>query len=115
MRKTAKYQIRETIITVIADEPYHQVCLDTIYRVRAELEAFIVHDPYFKSTLEPYQCPEGAPEAVRRMCAATARVGVGPMAAVAGTIACMAVEAMMAEGSKYALVDNGGDIALVND
>lgn len=115
MRKTAKYQIRETIITVIADEAYHQVCLDTIHKVRAELEAFIVHDPYFQSTLEPYECPADAPDVVRRMCVATTKVGVGPMAAVAGTIACMAVEAMAAAGAKYALVDNGGDIALIND
>ena len=115
MRKTAKYQIRETIITVIADEPYHPVCLDTIYGVRGELEAFIAQDSYFQSTLEPYKCPADAPDVVRRMCAATAKAGVGPMAAVAGTIGCMAVEAMAAAGAKYALVDNGGDIALVND
>ena len=115
MLKTAKYQIRETIITVIADEAYHPVCLDTIYQVRGELEAFIAQDPYFQSTLEPYECPADAPEVVRRMCVATAKVGVGPMAAVAGTIACMAVEAMTRAGAKYALVDNGGDIALIND
>jgi ApbE superfamily uncharacterized protein (UPF0280 family) len=37
------------------------------------------------------------------------------MAAVAGTIAEVAVEAMARAGAKYALVDNGGDIALIND
>lgn len=115
MRKTAKYQIRETIITVAADEAYHPVCLDAIHRARGELEAFIAHDPYFRSTLEPYECPSGAPEVVRRMCVATEKVGVGPMAAVAGTIASLAVEAMTGAGATYALVDNGGDIALVND
>lgn len=41
--------------------------------------------------------------------------GIGPMSAVAGTIASMAVEAMMAAGAAYAIVDNGGDIALIND
>jgi len=115
MRKTMKYQIRETIVTVIADDTYHPVCLESIYKVRSDLEAFIIHDPFFKGTLEPYECPSDAPEVVRRMCEATAKVGVGPMAAVAGTVACMAVEAMASAGAAYALVDNGGDIALIND
>jgi len=49
------------------------------------------------------------------MCVATAKAGVGPMAAVAGTIAACAVEAMAAAGARYAIVDNGGDIAILND
>ena len=42
-------------------------------------------------------------------------MGVGPMSAVAGTISSLAVEAMVEAGAKYAIVDNGGDIALIND
>jgi ApbE superfamily uncharacterized protein (UPF0280 family) len=114
-RKTAKYQVKETIVTVIAEEAYHPVCLDAIYRARADLELFIARNPYFQATLEPYACPPEAPAIVRRMCAATAAVGVGPMAAVAGTIAEAAVDAMARAGATYALVDNGGDIALIND
>jgi ApbE superfamily uncharacterized protein (UPF0280 family) len=48
------------------------------------------------------------------MCEAGNAFGVGPMAAVAGTIAEMTVEAMMQKGAKHVIVDNGGDIALVN-
>lgn len=113
--KTAKYQIRQTIVTVIADEAYHPVCLDAIRLHRNDLELFIARNPYFKDTLEPYSCPEDAPLVVKRMCEASAKVGVGPMAAVAGTIASLSVEAMAAAGAAYALVDNGGDIALLND
>jgi ApbE superfamily uncharacterized protein (UPF0280 family) len=115
LRKTAKYQVRETIVTVIADEAYHPVCLDAICRARADLELFIAKDLFFQSTLEPYACPPDAPAIVRRMCDASAPVGVGPMAAVAGTIAEAAVGAMARAGATYALVDNGGDIALLND
>jgi Uncharacterized conserved protein len=114
-RKTAKYQVKETIVTVIAEEAYHSVCLDAIYRARADLELFISKDPYFQATLEPYACPPDASDIIRRMCDATATVGVGPMAAVAGTIAEAAVDAMISAGAKYAIVDNGGDIALIND
>lgn len=114
-RKTAKYQVKETIVTVIADEACHPACLAAIRRARADLELFIARDPFFQSTLEPYDCPANAPAIVRRMCVATAQVNVGPMAAVAGTIAEAAVDAMARAGATYALVDNGGDIALLND
>lgn len=115
MRKTAKYTIKETIVTVIAEEEYHRVCLDSIKRSRSDLELHILRDPFFKVTLEPYRCDEDAPEVVRRMVASTAKAGVGPMAAVAGTIAWLAVEDMVRAGAKYAIVDNGGDIAMIND
>jgi hypothetical protein len=114
MRRTEKYRVKETIATVIADEAYHGVCLESIHGSRAALELSIARDPYFKGTLEPYACPPGAPEIVRRMCCASAAVGVGPMAAVAGAIAGLAAEAMARAGATYALVDNGGDIALIS-
>ncbi|MCK9565110.1 MAG: UPF0280 family protein, partial [Methanothrix sp.] len=41
--------------------------------------------------------------------------GIGPMAAVAGAIAGNALQAMMEEGATYAVVDNGGDICILND
>jgi ApbE superfamily uncharacterized protein (UPF0280 family) len=114
-RKTAKYQVKETIVTVIADEACHPACLAAIRRARADLELFIARDPFFQSTLEPYDCGASAPAIVRRMCDVTAQVNVGPMAAVAGAIAESAVDAMARAGATYALVDNGGDIALLND
>jgi ApbE superfamily uncharacterized protein (UPF0280 family) len=46
------------------------------------------------------------------MQAASAATGVGPMAAVAGTMAQLAVEAARAEGAREAIVGNGGDILL---
>lgn len=102
-------------MTVIAEERYHDVCLGSIRRSRGDLERHILEDPFFKVTFEPYKCPPDAPLVVRRMVESTARVGVGPMAAVAGTIAWIAVEDMVRAGARYAVVDNGGDIALVND
>ena len=79
------------------------------------LRLYILSDPYFQLTLEPYECPKIAPEVVRRMIKAGNTMGIGPMSAVAGTISALAVEAMVEAGAKYAIVDNGGDIALIND
>jgi ApbE superfamily uncharacterized protein (UPF0280 family) len=79
------------------------------------LEQFIAGDPFFRSTLEPYREGENAPPLVKRMCDAGRAANVGPMAAVAGAVAEAAVEAMRSAGAVHALVDNGGDIAMILD
>lgn len=112
---TKKYQVKETIVTVTADEQYHRICMDSITRSRADLKQYILGDPFFKVTFEPYKCTGEVPEVVRRMADSSARVGVGPMAAVAGTIAWLALEDMVRAGCRFGIIDNGGDIALIND
>jgi ApbE superfamily uncharacterized protein (UPF0280 family) len=110
------FQLKETIVTIVADQESHIAqAKESIRYNRAVLERFIACDPFFRSTLEPYDCPENAPEVVKRMIVAGNAMDIGPMSAVAGTIAAMAVEAMVAVGAIFAIVDNGGDIALIND
>ena len=110
------FQLKETIVTIVADnESYISMAKESIRHNRAVLERFIAFDPFFRSTLEPYDCPENAPEVVKRMIVAGNSMGIGPMSAVAGTIAAMAVESMVDAGATFAIVDNGGDIALIND
>lgn len=111
---TRKYRVKETIVTVTADERYHPACLASILDSRGGLERHIASEPFFKVTFEPCPCPPDAPEVVRRMVAAAALAGVGPMAAVAGTIAGLALEAMVEAGCTHGIVDNGGDIAIIN-
>ena len=89
-----------------------QVALREIRRQREALEAYIGRHPQFVSSLEPLELLAGAPEAARRMQAAAAVAGVGPMAAVAGAMAHLAVEAARAAGAGEAIVENGGDIFL---
>jgi len=110
------FQLKETIVTIAANSSAHiEVAKKSIRTHRAALETYILSDPYFQFTLEPYECPKIAPEVVKRMVKAGNMMGVGPMSAVAGTISALAVEAMVEAGAKYAIVDNGGDIALIND
>jgi len=110
------FQLKETIVTIAANNQAHiEVAKNSIRTHRAALEAYILSDPYFQLTLEPYKCPKIAPEVVKRMIKAGNMMGVGPMSAVAGTISALAVEAMVEAGAKYAVVDNGGDIAIIND
>lgn len=110
------YRLKETIVTIgAACEEHIEVAKETIRSQRELLEAYIQKDPFFKVTLEPYDVPESAPHIVRRMADACQAVSIGPMGAVAGTIAWMAVEAMLEAGARYAFVDNGGDIALLTE
>ena len=111
-----RFQLKETIVTIVANNQAHiEVAKRSIRTHRAALETYILSDPYFQLTLDPYEYPKIAPEVVKRMIKAGNTMGVGPMSAVAGTISSLAVEAMVEAGAKYAIVDNGGDIALIND
>jgi hypothetical protein len=109
------FEVRETAVTIVAEERYVPQAKRSIFESRKVLERFIEDDPFFRTTLEPYAESETAPPLIRRMCEAARAAKVGPMAAVAGSVAEAAVEAMVLAGSTHALVDNGGDIAMVLD
>jgi len=85
---------------------------DEIVRLRGVLEEYIARHAEFASSLEPVELLDDAPEIARRMGEASRIVGVGPMAAVAGTVAQMSAEAALAAGDAEAIVENGGDIFL---
>lgn len=110
------FRLKETIVTIQADEQeYIDVAKKEIVEQRTELERYISQDPYFKACLEPYTIRGKAPVIVKRMTEAANIMGIGPMSAVAGVISAFALEAMVRAGASYAIVDNGGDIALIND
>jgi hypothetical protein len=111
------FQLKETIVTIFAREAGQiDAAKEAIRMQRAYLEDFIREDPFFHITLEPYELSvDDAPPIVRQMTEKSAVFGIGPMAAVAGAIAGFAVQAMMREGATYAVVDNGGDICILND
>lgn len=81
-----------------------------ILRQRRILEDYIARHPAFQRSLEPIPLRADAPEVARRMDRAARLVGVGPMAAVAGSMAQLAAEAGLKAGSPEAIVENGGDI-----
>lgn len=111
------FQLKETIVTILARKAGHiDAAKRAIREQRACLEDFIGRDPFFQVTLEPYDLGDDeAPDIVRQMIKSGCVFGIGPMAAVAGAIAGYAVAAMIEEGATYAVVDNGGDICILND
>lgn len=85
---------------------------DEIVAQREALGAFLAHHPAIQAAFAPTPLPPDAPDIARRMAAAATRVGVGPMAAVAGATAQKAGEAGRAAGADEVIVENGGDIYL---
>lgn len=86
-------------------------CKELVVSCRRTLEEYIKGDSVFASTLSPHRALPGAPEIARTMCHAGAAAGVGPMAAVAGTIA-QHVGKELIRRSRDVIVENGGDIFL---
>jgi hypothetical protein len=109
------FHFRETFATILADDPVHiRAAKAGMMAARQVLEAHIARDPFFAATFEPYD-PDSGELVITRMADAGRRAGVGPMAAVAGTIAWAGVEAMQEAGASFGVIDNGGDIALLAD
>jgi len=80
-------------------------------KYRDKLEGYIEQHPNFLTSLEPFPVDENAPYIVKAMAEAAARVGVGPMASVAGAIAEFVGNELLAF-SPEVIVENGGDIYL---
>ncbi|ADL58717.1 UPF0280 family protein [Methanothermobacter sp. KEPCO-1] len=105
--------IGETHIRLRTDIEDHGVA-GFILGERMKLIGHIQRNHEFLTSLEPIHVSEG-PLIVRMMSRASGKADVGPMAAVAGTIAQLSLMHLMGLGSRCSIVDNGGDIALVNN
>jgi len=91
-----------------------QVAVESIKRNRQELEIYVRANPKFFYTLTPIPAPE-KPLVAKLMALATEKAGVGPMAAVAGVIADLAVNDMTREGCEVAVVEDGGEISAISN
>jgi len=109
------FQLKETIVTILADRAeWIDVAKEEIFASRLIIENYISAHPFFKATLEAYDIDEAAPPLIQKMIRAGNTFNIGPMSAVAGTIAEAAVVKMKEAGATFALVDNGGDMAIYN-
>ena len=104
--------IDETDLWIAADQDLTEAALDSVRRHRAEVEEYIREHPGFASALKPWVVKVPGSTLVSRMTDAATAVGIGPMAAVAGTIA-EAVARDLSEFSEKVMVENGGDLYLI--
>lgn len=109
------FTLKETQCTIISDKQQAiQAAKESIKRNRQELELYVRANPKFLHTLTPIAAPENPP-VVRLMAIAAEKANVGPMAAVAGAIADLAVEDMTRIGCEVAVVEDGGEIFAVSN
>jgi uncharacterized protein len=109
------FTLKETQCTIISDKQQAiQTAIESIKRNRRELEIYIRANPKFLYTLKPIPAPE-KPLVAKLMALAAEKAGVGPMAAVAGAIADLAVNDMTREGCEVAVVEDGGEISAVSN
>lgn len=87
-----------------------------IFKIRQDLKRYITRNPDFLLSIEPLKDnSENLSEIVLKMYESSTKADVGPMACVAGTISEMSLDYLINNGSTYSIVENGGDIALIND
>jgi len=107
-------QVQETDLHILATKittfDLKERATELVLQYRLQLEKYIVKHPLFLATLDPLPMDFLAPPLVREMLAAAQQAGVGPMAAVAGTIAEFVGRALAAEGVEEIIVENGGDL-----
>jgi ApbE superfamily uncharacterized protein (UPF0280 family) len=103
--------LKETDLMVLAARDFSAEVREMVLQERQQLEAYIAAHPDFLRTLSPWPEDPFAPPAVREMIAAGAAAEVGPMAAVAGTIASRIGHGLL-PWSPEVIVENGGDIFL---
>ncbi|HHW40005.1 MAG TPA: UPF0280 family protein [Syntrophomonadaceae bacterium] len=108
--------LRESDLYISVDEASYtpeleRFSLSLLYKCRGVLEQYLVRDPDFGRSLKPCSVSRHSPRIVRMMAAAAARAEVGPMAAVAGTIAEIVGRGLL-RCAREVIVENGGDIFL---
>ena len=104
------FTLKESQCTIISDKQKAiQAAKESIKYSRQELELYVRANPAFLHTLIPISAPE-KPIVAKMMAEAAQKACVGPMAAVAGAIADLAVEAMKRVGCRVAVIENGGEI-----
>jgi uncharacterized protein len=102
---------KETNLYIRAGSNLQKKARRLVLKYRDQLEGYIGHNPAFQTSLEPVTVPENAPAIVREMAEAGKKVGVGPMAAVAGAIAEYVGRELLTFTPEI-IVENGGDIYL---
>jgi len=102
-------RLKESDLHIRATRNLSRKAFRALQRYRDSIERYVAGHADFLTSLEPVGVGEEAPQIVKSMAEAANRVGVGPMAAVAGAIA-ESVGAELSHLSREVIVENGGDI-----
>lgn len=107
--------VGQTDMDVVADENLRETIYEYVVEARAIIEEKISMDSFFALTYDSYKPENRDHPLIRSMCEASVLAGVGPMASVAGAVADYTICHLVENGCCYAVLDNGGDIAMISD
>jgi len=108
--------IKQSNLLIISDTPQAvSIALNSVILNRKSLERYIEYHPEYKFSLEPIDVEDSAPKVVKLATFSAELANVGPMAAIPGALAEIAVEDMIHQDSSVSLVENGGEIASVSN
>jgi hypothetical protein len=109
------FSLKESQCTIISDKRQAiKAAIESIKHNCQDLELYARANPRFLYTLTPIVAPD-KPLIARLMALAAEKADVGPMAAVAGAIADLAVEDMIRVGCEVAVVEDGGEISAISN
>jgi len=103
--------VKETDLYIRATTNLRRKANKLVLKYRTILEKYIEQHPVFLTSVEPLSVGDDAPHIAKSMSEATERVGIGPMASVAGAIAEFVGSELLAFSPEI-IVENGGDIYL---
>ena len=103
--------VKETDLYIRASTNLGEKAYKLVLKYRNALESYIRKHPDFVTSLEPLPVSDDAPHIIIEMSAAAEKVGVGPMASVAGAIAEFVGNELSAFSPEI-IIENGGDIYL---
>ena len=101
--------VKESDIYILARKNLTRKAIKLVSKYRLIVEKYIERNSSFASSLEPVPVEGNAPLIVKEMAKAGKKVGVGPMAAVAGAIAEFVGRDLL-DYSPEVIIENGGDI-----
>jgi hypothetical protein len=105
--------VGETDLEIFTDKPLEKAWLKKrILSYRYDIQAYIAKDKRFLLSLKPMTVELNAPLIIKQMVRAVNLANVGPMAAVAGSIAQLLAEDLKNRGYSEVIVENGGDVFL---
>ena len=109
------FRLKESNCNVVSDTPEGiQTAKTSIQQNRKKLQNYIKKHQQFLFSLDPVDVHD-APKVATLMAEAAKKANVGPMAAVAGVLADLAVKDMIFAGCKVAVVENGGEVYAVSN
>lgn len=109
-----KINLEETKINLTTDLKSHEIN-KYILKLRNELKDYIKINHKFLKSFKPIPQPKTNSKIINKMISASEIANVGPMATIAGTIAELSRDYLIAKGSKHTIVDNGGDISFITN